>query len=326
MKKQTLNATQMEILKGILRTTQAGLKKTMEEYLISQYGEKNVIIEKEYVIALGTTPIGLVAHMDTVHTNQPVNIFFDEQEEVMWSPQGLGADDRAGVFSILEIIERGYRPTVILTTDEEVGGIGASAVAADFDKAPVDLNFLIELDRQGSNDAVYYDCDNPLFEEYITRFGFVTDIGSFSDICFICPTWGIAGVNLSIGYVNEHSLGEHLRVKDMMCTIDRVCAILDSVTDCDIFDFIPLKTAYKWDLSSFSNLTTPSETDEICWHCMEMYDQTMIVRTENGEETYCIDCYDKIMDFCELCGKEFKNYHKHEINQCPTCLSNKNMI
>ena len=76
MKKQTLNATQMEILKGILRTTQAGLKKTMEEYLISQYGEKNVIIEKEYVIALGTTPIGLVAHMDTVHTNQPVNIFF----------------------------------------------------------------------------------------------------------------------------------------------------------------------------------------------------------------------------------------------------------
>ena len=79
MKKQTLNATQMEILKGILRTTQAGLKKTMEEYLISQYGEKNVIIEKEYIIALGTTPIGLVAHMDTVHTNQPVNIFFDEQ-------------------------------------------------------------------------------------------------------------------------------------------------------------------------------------------------------------------------------------------------------
>lgn len=264
--------------------------------------------------------------MDTVHTNQPVNIFFDEQEEVMWSPQGLGADDRAGVFSILEIIERGYRPTVILTTDEEVGGIGAAAVAADFDKAPTDLNFLIELDRQGSNDAVYYDCDNPLFEEYITRFGFVTDIGSFSDICFICPTWGIAGVNLSIGYFNEHSLGEHLRVKDMMCTIDRVCAILDSVTDCDIFDFIPLKTAYKWDLSSFGNLTTPSETDEICWHCMEMYDQTMIVRTENGEETYCIDCYDKVMDFCELCGKEFKNYHKHEINQCPTCLSNKNMI
>lgn len=182
------------------------------------------------------------------------------------------------------------------------------------------------MDRQGNNDAVYYDCDNPLFEEYITRFGFVTDIGSFSDICFICPAWGIAGVNLSIGYFNEHSLGEHLRVKDMMCTIDRVCAILDSVTDYDIFDFIPLKTAYKWDLTSFSNLTAPSETDEICWHCMEMYDQTMIVRTENGEETYCIDCYDKVMDFCELCGKEFKNYYKHEINQCSTCLSNKNMI
>ena len=123
MRKQTLNATQMELLKGILRTSQAGLKKTMEVYLISQYGEENVMIEKEYVIALGTTPIGLVAHMDTVHTNQPVNIFFDEQEEVMWSPQGLGADDRAGVFSIVEIIERGYRPTIILTTDEEIGGV-----------------------------------------------------------------------------------------------------------------------------------------------------------------------------------------------------------
>ena len=40
MRKQTLNATQMELLKGILRTTQAGLKQAMEEYLIGQYGEK----------------------------------------------------------------------------------------------------------------------------------------------------------------------------------------------------------------------------------------------------------------------------------------------
>ena len=41
------------------------------------------------------------------------------QKNVMISPDGLGADDRAGVFMIMNIVKAGFRPHVIFTTDEE---------------------------------------------------------------------------------------------------------------------------------------------------------------------------------------------------------------
>jgi hypothetical protein len=68
---------------------------------------------------------------------------------------------------------------------------------------------MIELDRQGRDDAVFYDCDNPEFEEYITKFDFVSDWGTYSDISTIAPSWECAAVNLSIGYFDEHSYAEH---------------------------------------------------------------------------------------------------------------------
>ena len=61
--------------------------------------------------------------MDTVFYNQPSEIYYDQRKAIMWSPDGLGADDRAGIFAIIQIIADGYRPSIILTTDEERGGL-----------------------------------------------------------------------------------------------------------------------------------------------------------------------------------------------------------
>ena len=77
------------------------------------------------------------------------------------------------------------------------------------------LKFLVEIDRKGANDAVYYDCDNPDFEEYITGKGFQTAIGSFSDISLLAPELGVAAVNLSSGYYNAHTLHEFINVNEL---------------------------------------------------------------------------------------------------------------
>ena len=89
-------------------------------------------------------------------------------------------------------------------------------------EAITDLNYIIQLDRRGSNDCVFYECNNPEFVEYVEAFGFVTAHGTFSDISTICPSWGIAGVNLSIGYIDEHSYSEILYVGNMLATIGKV--------------------------------------------------------------------------------------------------------
>ena len=98
--------------------------------------EYKVIATKQYILAEGELPVCLVAHLDTVEKKPPTDIYFDKEQGVMWSPQLLGADDRAGVYAIIQIIEAGYKPHVIFTTDEEIGALGAQKLIEDFPECP----------------------------------------------------------------------------------------------------------------------------------------------------------------------------------------------
>jgi acetylornithine deacetylase/succinyl-diaminopimelate desuccinylase-like protein len=237
---KTLNPEELRSIEQFFQLSQESLLRVMSKYLRSKY--KTVYSTKEYVVAVGDIPIALVAHLDTVFSKQPANIFYDRIKNVMWSPEGLGADDRAGVYSIVQLIKRGLRPTVIFTTDEEKGALGAEKLVRDFPEAITELKYIIQLDRRGSNDCVFYDCDNALFEEYVETFDFVTAFGTFSDISVICPAWGIAGVNLSIGYVDEHSYSELLYIGNMIATINKVeKMLLDIENVVDEFEYIPAK-------------------------------------------------------------------------------------
>ena len=211
-------------MKQLLRISQNSLLTgTLPRFLKKHYD--NVICTDKFIIAVGDIPVGLIAHLDTVHKESP-DIFHDQERGVLWAPQGLGADDRAGVYAIIDIIQRGLRPHVIFTTDEETGGHGALALIKSYPECPFELNFLIELDRRGSIDSVYYDCANDDFEEYINRFGFKSDWGTFTDISIIAPAWEVAAVNLSVGYYQEHTRGEYLVLDELDATIDKVCNIL----------------------------------------------------------------------------------------------------
>ena len=86
---------------------------------------------------------------------------------------------------------------------------------------------MIELDRQGYKECVFYDCDNPDFEKYVNSFGFNTETGTFTDISIICPEWGVAGVNLSVGYLWEHSYIEHFYSEMWYDTYRKVVRMLD---------------------------------------------------------------------------------------------------
>ena len=182
------------------------LKPTQEELFNAICNEfKNAALVKKsgYILVPGEAPIMLLAHLDTVHY-EPVRIICkSEDENIVMSPQGIGGDDRCGVYALMKIYEKVLvKPWLLFTCDEEIGGVGASAFVRDYskNKLPEEIDtikLLIELDRKGKNDAVYYDCDNSRFEAYITSKGFITAYGSISDIPIIAPALNIAAVNLS---------------------------------------------------------------------------------------------------------------------------------
>ena len=189
-----------QLFRALAELTQEQLRNLLFAHLKRKY--KKIIATEDYIYAVGDVPIGLLAHMDTVFKAPPEEIYYDTRQNVIWSPQGLGADDRAGVFAILKILQQTkLRPSIIFTTNEEVGGLGAFQLADEVKKPVSDLKFLIQLDRRGSDDCVFYDCDNREFVNFIESYGFKENFGSFTDISILCPIWGIAGVNLSIGYI-----------------------------------------------------------------------------------------------------------------------------
>ena len=158
---------------------------------------ENAVVRKgSYILVPGKAPVMLVAHLDTVHREPVKTICRSDNGNILMSPQGIGGDDRCGVYALVTAHERAaVKPWLLFTCDEEVGGVGASAFCAEYDKGKMpkglsSLKAIIEIDRKGRDDAVYYDCANTDFESYITKKGFKTQFGSFSDISVVAPKLG----------------------------------------------------------------------------------------------------------------------------------------
>lgn len=115
-----LSSNDYKLFEQLVSMTQPQLHKLMGSFLKEKYPK--VVVSEDYIIAEGDIPIALVAHMDTVFKFPVYDLYYDAKKNVAFSPDGLGADDRAGVFAILQIIKAGLRPSIILTTDEEKGG------------------------------------------------------------------------------------------------------------------------------------------------------------------------------------------------------------
>lgn len=219
----------------ICRMSQPSLK-TYVEHVLKETHE-DITVGDGFVFAKGTFPVLLVAHMDTVHEALPELILYDVNKDALSSPNGIGGDDRCGVYMILEIVKK-HNCSVLFCEDEETGGVGARKfIQTDLAKE-LEFNYAIELDRKGNNDAVFYDCDNEDFEEFITADFYETAYGSFSDISVVAPFIGCAAVNLSCGYYNAHTKQEYVVLEEMERSIEEVCKILERTTEDNKFEYI----------------------------------------------------------------------------------------
>jgi len=213
-----------------------------------KYKEKNLTYTEDYVYAKGNIPILLVAHTDVVHRELPALIVHDKEQDILWSPTGIGGDDRCGVYAILKICEK-YKPYVLFTTGEEKGGLGAKKFVEEIEELPV--NFIIEIDRRGNNQVVFYQCENQDFRNYILSFGFDLNYGSYSDVSTLSREYDIAGCNLSAGYYNEHTTNEHIFLDHLQNTIEKVKQILDDKENHKFYDCQEKKYDYsKYDYTT----------------------------------------------------------------------------
>lgn len=179
-----------------------------------------------YIPGTRKNKVLLVAHLDTVWGNKVIqpavldNIIFSSSlirnlgnDISIKKSNGIGADDRAGIAALWMLKDSGH--SILISNAEEIGCVGANMISRHkkfFDNLQTQHQFAIEFDRHGKDDLVFYDISTPEFEHYCEEeTGYTTNIGSYSDISILCRD--ICGVNISIGYNDEHSCHETLNIK-----------------------------------------------------------------------------------------------------------------
>ena len=353
------NVRDLALMERLMLMHQDATQKFLAEVLPRYYDNDHLVIDKDYIVAEGDIPIAVAAHMDTVWEKSVGHeVFYDKKKNVMVNLRGGGYDDKVGIFMILKLLEFGYRPHVIFCADEESGSLGAEALVDAFGgRCPFDdCRFIVMLDRRGLQDCVFYDCENDDFIDYCEGFGFKEAYGSFTDICTLCPAWGMAGVNFSVGYVDEHTANEKLFVGVMWDTLAKVETILSQEIDkIPYFKYVPSRYSFRytrwnskydytkdfnhiydyWDYYTNDQLMSAAEDcwydddfSNMCWGCSKQLTEedkahAVVVVDEHGYPvTYCPDCADEYIATCVVCGERFeRDSVTFKDKVCPECKS-----
>ena len=169
--------------------------------------------------------IAFVAHVDSVHNRQnPVErqkISFDSAREEFFVGEGvkdcLGADDAAGVYVLLNMIEAKVPGMYVFFRGEERGGIGSSWVAENRQDLFKKIDVAIQFDRRGNKSIItQMMCGRTCSDEFAESLSDLLDMGHVNDDSgSFTDTANLASIvrectNVSVGYRHEHSPGETL--------------------------------------------------------------------------------------------------------------------
>ena len=221
---------------AIRRFVEGQLKGKTDWVDVDAYG--NLLAQKCY----GPGPVVLLsAHLDTVEASPPRREIIQEGHILRSSAGILGADDRAGIAVILELLDflprSRFKGTVkvAFTVEEEIGCLGSREIDPDF---LGDVIGAIVVDRRGNRDIVTSCAGRGRFcpDQYGRIFkeaGLLAGMpdwemtpGGMSD-AYVFALMGIPSVNLSVGYHHPHTKREYL---DLSAALDTL-RLLETVFD-----------------------------------------------------------------------------------------------
>lgn len=236
----------------VLTKTQSEMQEWLTE-ILAEYGYQIKVTDYMIqAISLEENQPCLVAHLDTINTKRKnynygsyyasdpalIKVMGTEKDRtpeeedilvtdhyILLSPeckssiQCLGADDRVGVKTILDILDMGLRPHILFTTDEEVGCVGSrKAVEENALEGLKMASMLIQIDRgvheSSWHEMVTYDFDpeshKGIFDELRKTYKMAT--GSYTDVAVLGPHLDKPIVNVSASYRHEHTTDEFINL------------------------------------------------------------------------------------------------------------------
>ena len=242
----------------------------------------------------------LVAHYDTVFDDNKKRIVKQSGTYLESDVKGLGigADNRAGCCILWMMRKLGH--SLLIVPDEEVGCLGSGLMASKYSEYLENHSYCMQFDRRGCDELVYYDTETPEFEQYmLDNFtGYASANGSFTDIVELVPAAGVCGVNVSIGFYDEHTADESLEVCAFIRTAYNTLTLLrkeQPTFPSDYTGWGNWRSAFSYDYGQDS--PGFEDEDSLLFHCP--YCSIMI--TDPTEEELYI--YDKDSAQCGNCSQ-----------------------
>jgi hypothetical protein len=179
------------------------------------------------------------SHLDTVEHNTGDNIIIDHVREgkpvIKALNSVLGADDAAGVYAMIKLIDLNIAGRYMFFAGEESGGIGSNFAVDNYAELFFGIDRAIAIDRKGTGDVVTSqyvgECasvelglalaealsfDNEY--KYTPCAGVYTDTANMIELVPEC-------INISSGYYGEHNKQECLDLNYLMRLIDQLATL-----------------------------------------------------------------------------------------------------
>ena len=239
-----------------------------------------------YFVTIGESRTMFSCHVDTVHYEPGTQrIKYDREKKVYYKADGqcLGADDTAGCWLMLEMMDAGVPGTYVFHRGEERGGIGSSWISENCHDFLRGFDRAIAFDRRGSTDVITHQgwtrCASNAFADALADAfnedghsmycaddtGVFTDTANYVDYIPECT-------NISCGYMHEHTGNETLHLPTLFALRDN-CLRIDwesLPTERD-----PSKTEYLddygWQRSYYPTSTKNNKLDNDCLTGTDLY-------------------------------------------------------
>ena len=239
----------MELLKKLYSIhSMSGHEDAMRKF-IKNYVRENVpgcvVVQKDHNVYItkgrGTYPC-VVAHLDQVQRNHSSDFRVLELDGRLFGfsaknarQEGLGADDKNGIWVALKCLERFDNIKVAFFHSEEIGTVGSGEADMKFFK---DCRFVIEADRRNGGDLITDICGDICSQEfkddiaeiadvhgYKETSGMLTDVETLSD-----NGLGLSCINFSCGYYNPHTDQEYTVIEELENCLDFAMDIIEKCT------------------------------------------------------------------------------------------------
>ena len=226
----------MELLKKLYSiNSKSGNEAQIKEFILDYISDIDVKIEYDafgnMFITKGCADIypGITAHLDEVH--HPTDRTIIEGEDLIYAVDsqgervGLGADDKNGVWIILNLLHELPLLKAILFIEEERNGELAGcrgSRACSLDKLN-NINSLLAVDRKGGSEIVVVGkgdiplCKRSFVPQYlIEKYGYECVSGGRTDVVALKERGlTIPCCNISCGYYNAHKTDEFTKISEL---------------------------------------------------------------------------------------------------------------